>query len=109
MAVRSIDMGHPRGRSWAARGRRNMARRRLVSLIVAGGVAVGTMLIGGSAPASRAGTPPAITVREGDTLWEVADRYAPDGVDLRAYIDAVVALNDLGPTLQVGDRLRLPH
>jgi hypothetical protein len=109
MAVRSIDMGHPGGRSWEGRGRRSVARRRLVSLIVAGGVALGTMLIGGSAPASRAGAPRAIIVREGDTLWQVADRYAPDGVDLRAYIDAVVALNGLGPTLQVGDRVRLPH
>jgi LysM domain len=109
MAVSSVDMGHPRARSWEARGRRSIARRRLVSIIAAGSVAVGTMLIGSSAPASRVGAPRAIVVRDGDTLWEIAGRYAPDGVDVRAYIDALVVLNDLGPTLQEGDRLRLPH
>jgi LysM domain len=48
-------------------------------------------------------------VEPGQTLWDLADRYAPDGTDLRAYVDAVVGLNDLGTRAPVaGERIKLP-
>jgi hypothetical protein len=58
---------------------------------------------------SRPGAPAVIVVDEGQTLWELSQRYAPLGVDWRAYADAVVDLNDFDGPLQVGQRLRLPR
>jgi hypothetical protein len=50
-----------------------------------------------------------VVVEPGQTLWDLADRYAPEGMDLRAYVDAVVGLNDLdGRAPFAGERLRLP-
>ena len=56
---------------------------------------------------SAPGTPRAVTVHSGDTLWGLAERYAPDGVDLRAYVDVVSDLNDLDSGLVAGMRIRL--
>jgi hypothetical protein len=50
-----------------------------------------------------------VVVPEGQTLWGLSQRYAPLGVDWRAYADAVVDLNDLSGALQAGQRLRLPQ
>jgi nucleoid-associated protein YgaU len=58
---------------------------------------------------SRPGAPPVVVVDEGQTLWDLSQRYAPLGVDWRAYADAVVELNDLPGPLQAGQRLRLPR
>ena len=46
-------------------------------------------------------------VRPGDTLWSVAAVFAPEGSDVRATVDALVALNG-GPQVDVGQRLVLP-
>ena len=58
---------------------------------------------------SRPGAPQVVVVAEGQTLWGLSQRYAPLGVDWRAYADAVVDLNDLSGALQAGQRLRLPE
>ena len=58
---------------------------------------------------SRPGAPAVVVVHEGQTLWELSQRYAPLGVDWRAYADAVVDLNDFDGPLQVGQHLRLPR
>jgi hypothetical protein len=79
------------------------------SILPAAGVLVGTLLMGGATPAARPGAPASVVVKPGQTLWEIAGRYAPDGTDMRAYIDAVARLNDLGPVLQSGQRLKLPR
>lgn len=95
-----------------ARQRRIVVRRRR-------GAVAGTLLVmvcafllatgpGGSAPASRSDAPRAITVRPGDTLWGIAERYAPEGIDPRAYVDLVAEHNDLDGALLAGMRLRLP-
>lgn len=115
MAVHSTDLRdlrdlgrYPTQRAFRSRQQARL-RRRLVSIAMAVGVMLGTLMIGGSAPASRAGTPPAIVVESGQTLWEIAERYAPEGGDVRAYIDAVVELNDLGGILHSGQRIKLPR
>ena len=62
----------------------------------------------GSAPASRTGAPRAVTVHAGDTLWGLAERYAPEGVDPRAYVDLLEEANELSGGLRAGMRIRLP-
>ena len=86
-----------RVRRAAARERMLVRRRRSVVASIA------------LAAASRPGTPRAVTVRRGDTLWGLATRYAPEGMDARPYLDAVVDLNGLEGTLQEGTRIRLPR
>ena len=63
----------------------------------------------GSALASRANAPKAVTLQPGQGLWDVAERYAAPGQDLRAYVDALIEINDLGPIPQIGERLTLPR
>jgi Tfp pilus assembly protein FimV len=98
-----------RVRAAARRRKRAVVRRRLGLAVVATVVVVSTLLGGGSAPASRRGSPRSIVTRPGQTLWEIAGRHAPDGIDTRAYVDALVELNDIEGALQPGVRLRLPH
>ena len=121
MATSSVDLAGPRGpgvapcrtrplaRRRVGRARTVARRRRLTAILLAGGVMLGTTLMGGSAPASRPGAPGSIVIHRGDTLWSIAERYAPDGVDPRAYIDAVASLNNIDYTLTVGERVRLPR
>jgi LysM domain len=63
----------------------------------------------GTTPASRPGAPRAVVVRAGDTLWEVAARWAPDGIDRRAYVDALIELNDLSGMPVAGQMILLPR
>jgi hypothetical protein len=76
-------------------------------------VIAGMMLFAGGSgavsSAGSAGAPRAITIHPGQTLWSVAGRYAPDGVDPRAYVDAVLALNHLSAPPAAGQRIRLPR
>jgi hypothetical protein len=48
-------------------------------------------------------------IRSGDTLWEVAERYAPPSVDPRAYVNAIEDLNGLVGAPEVGTKLKLPR
>ncbi len=100
-------------RATLARRRRMQVRRRRSSLVAVVVVLTGLFLLatgpGGSSPASAPGTPRAITIHHGDTLWGVAEEYAPEGVDLRAYVDLLEDLNDVEGGLSVGMRLELPR
>lgn len=97
-------------RERARRRRRVEGRRRLLvsiaGLALAGGVIVGS---GGSSVSSRPGAPQRVVVRAGQSLWDLADRYAPDGVDKRAYVGALQSLNSLAGTPLPGQELRLPR
>lgn len=65
--------------------------------------------VGNSATASKDGAPQRVTLAAGETLWDLADRYAPDGVDPRAYVDAIAEMNKIEGAPQAGQRLRLPR
>jgi hypothetical protein len=92
-----------------ARAKAQVRRRRAGLALVSLAVIAMTLMGGGAAPASKPSAPPAVVVRPGQTLWDLAERYAPEGVDPRSYVDAVVQLNDLGgQPLAAGQRLRLP-
>jgi Tfp pilus assembly protein FimV len=101
-------------RQRAAQRRRNRAmvrRRRAALALVALGTVVVTLLGGGpdgSSVASNPQAPATVVIQPGETLWDVAEAHAPSSIDPRAYVDAIVALNDLGPTLPSGLEIRLP-
>ena len=107
----------PAERSEVARIRQGIASRRaarrrhragLAAVVIA---VMGLTLLGGGkeaiSPAAPAGQKVAI-VQPGDTLWDIAERHAPEGMDVRAYVDFLMRGNDIGPVLQAGDRIRLP-
>jgi hypothetical protein len=95
-----------RPRPVARRGARPSAatfwRRRLV----AGAVGLAVLVMAGKAGAALGGSPlavperaPAVTrhvVQPGDTLWSVAERFAP-GDDPRPVVDALAAERGSGP------------
>jgi nucleoid-associated protein YgaU len=89
-----------------ARRRRTAAVATVLSLVVVFMLATGP---GGSAPASAPGAPRSVTIHQGDTLWSLAEAYAPAGMDLRAYVDALEDLNGLDGTLAAGQRIKLPR
>ncbi|HWC13355.1 MAG TPA: LysM peptidoglycan-binding domain-containing protein [Actinomycetota bacterium] len=102
----------PTDRIAARQARRAMfARRRRTLGIATIAVAVGLLLAGGpegTAAASRPGAAEVVTIGRGDTIWGLAERFAPPSVDPRAYADAVLQLNELEGPLQPGMRLKLP-
>jgi len=124
MALRREDIEVTRGdaalyrfptaavRARAARQERAMyARRRigvgfLFALVVVLGLQIGG--VGNTAPASVAGAPRAVRLQQGDTLWDVAARYAPSSIDTRAYVDELIELNDLSGAPAAGAKIRLP-
>lgn len=120
MAVRSEDFYDVDGavlyafptaavRARAARARQAERRRRTGLVALALIVVVMTLLGGGRAPASRQSAPRAVVLAPGDTLWDLVGRYAPEGIDPRAYVDAVIELNDLQGAPGAGERIRLPQ
>ncbi|HET7481218.1 MAG TPA: LysM peptidoglycan-binding domain-containing protein [Actinomycetota bacterium] len=100
----------PRARVAARRHRALVRRRRLGLGIVALSI-IGLTLIGGGTGGSAAAgdhRPGHVVVQPGQTLWSIATRYAPAGVDPRAYVDRLEALNHVDAGVAPGTRLRLP-
>lgn len=92
------------------RARRRMIARRRLTLGTAALVVVAATLAGGgvAGTAPGEGAPRAVVVQPGDTLWGIAGEHAPEGTDVRAYVDGLIELNGLEGPLQAGARLRLP-
>lgn len=92
------------------RGRRVLAS--LAALPVAAVFAVGIMSGGGAVASPEAGSADAfevITVLPGETLWSLAEEFAP-GVDPRSVVDEIVRLNALPTsTLDAGQQISLPE
>ena len=87
--------------------RRRLALAGIFVLIIAGWLLAGG--VSNSAVSSQDGAPARITLQSGQTLWEVADRYAPEGIDPRAYVDLLLQMNNIEGAPQAGQRLRLPR
>lgn len=95
----------------SAMRRRVQRRRRLVAWVAAlgtGALLVTGAVTQGGVPASRAEAPTAVVVKSGESLWDIAARYAPRDTDLRAYIEAIERLNQLDGALRAGDSIKLP-
>lgn len=92
--------------------RRAVGRRRAAAGLVIVAVSVVMLFAGGPASVAPAGSrkaPRAVVVQPGQTLWSLAERYAGPGVDPRAYVDAILAYNDLAGPPEAGVRIRLPR
>ena len=86
-------------------------RRRRLALAAVGLAVVVATIIGtgpsGVAPADAGRSPKSVTVRTGETLWEIAVRYAPSQIDPRAYLDVLVRANG-SATVVPGQKISLP-
>ncbi len=96
-----------------ARGRASIeVIRRRVALVAVGVIVVIAAMVGtgpqGIAPAATPGGARTVVVRPGQTLWDVAERFAPASVDPRAYLDALIARNGGSASVSAGTTLHLP-
>jgi nucleoid-associated protein YgaU len=107
MTVSRVSMGMPAVRL-TRRGRLLLTALVLLTLVAA------AVLLSGGVPA-LAGTDPApavvgerVTVRPGETLWQIAERVAP-GSDPRETVARILDLNGLQTAeVQAGTALQLP-
>ena len=98
-----------------ARARRT-TRERLERRVAAWALALGltAAAIAGSAAAgqpeatSRPGAPSSVVVAAGETVSDLAERYAAEGSDLSAYAEALAALNGIQGVAPPGTELELP-
>jgi Tfp pilus assembly protein FimV len=119
MAVRSEELIYQRDAvvyRFPAVARRRAAERAMLRrraalasigllVVIAGLFATGSE---GTAPAAGAKGPSAVVLHQGETLWDLAARHAPAGMDVRSYIDAILERNGLTTLPEPGTRLRLP-
>ena len=116
MAVRSQDIylaGRHPGRAPRFTRQQIEARRRFVAstMVVLLAVVVFMLATGpeGSVQASRSSAPKAVSLQPGQSLWDLAERYAAPGHDLRAYVDSILTINAIEGLPQIGERIKLPH
>lgn len=114
MAIRVQELQVPEGRDAVVYPfpRRLPHRRRVpAGMLIAFATVLG--LAAGSWEAPAPPTAPAasrsVVVEPGETLWSIALEQAPQGSDVRSYVDRIVALNGGRATVAPGVRLRLPH
>lgn len=46
-----------------------------------------------------------VVVKSGDTLWDIAEQYKPDNIDIREYIYDIKTLNNISSTIHEGDTI----
>jgi LysM repeat protein len=52
----------------------------------------------------------AVTVRPGESLWAIADRYTPSDGNVQETVDQIMAVNHLpDATIEPGQHLSIPH
>ena len=97
----------------AARRRRSpgLVVRRALAAVALGATVVSVLMGsgGGTAQAVHSTAPRAVVVRTGQTVWDIAERYAPPSIDPRAYMDEILQLNHLRTVPAAGVRIRLPR
>ena len=79
--------------------RRRLVFLSMVGLIVFLSVLMANEIIGrihgvpGGAVVEAAGQPVVYVVQPGDTLWEIADKFNPEGTDIRHTVDELAAVS----------------
>lgn len=93
--------------------RRGRIVRAVALLIVLAAIVTAALFGAGvtDALAARSGGPQtvSVTVQPGDTLWEYAQEYAPEGTDVRDWVIEVQRFNEL-PSAEVtaGSQISIP-
>lgn len=83
-------------------------RRRLAGIVVGVALLAGVGRAAGQ-PRGAGRASVNVAVREGDTLWTLAERFGPAGADPRRVVDAIRARNGLeGESLAPGQSLSIP-
>ena len=99
-------------RARARRAQRTFLVRRtmvgLIALALTAGIITASAAATGREVSSRPDAPASVLVQPGQTLWDLAERYAPADSDPRVYVDELASLNGVSDVLQAGDRLKLP-
>lgn len=50
-----------------------------------------------------------VEVKSGDTLWDIAKLYGPEGKDIRRVVHKISLINDIGPgDLRPGQDIKIP-
>lgn len=94
----------------STRAQAQFMRRRAMLIVafvsvVGGGVFATGAVADKGAPVGSIEMPRTITVQQGDTLWAIAHRLAPEG-NVVSLVDALVRLN--GDRIVAGQQIRLP-
>jgi LysM repeat protein len=94
---------------------RGPSRKRftLMPLIAIAGLSLAVTLPALSATQLHAAKPvsyTSVTVKSGDSLWNLADDHTARGGDVQATVDAIIAVNHLkGATIAPGQHLNIPQ
>ena len=115
----SYDIAHPTLHNFASRPlpqkvyrRRRLAFLSMVGLIVFLSVLMANEIIGrihgipGGSVVEASVNPVVYIVQPGDTLWEIADKFNPEGTDIRHTVDELAKVTG-GSYLQPGQRIVL--
>ena len=106
-----VEFPFERRQAGVRRQQATVRRRRVVASV--GAAAAAALLLMGEGPqasvAPSKAAPSSVVIQPGDTLWELASRYAPSDSDPRAYIQSIITLNDLDGALEAGDKIKLPE
>ena len=94
--------------------RRNVAlRRRIAALLAVVTLAVVVMGLWAMRSEASSDTGPlelAVVVAPGETVWDIANEYLPQGAHPQAYVGEVLRYNDItASAVQPGSVLRLPR
>ncbi len=93
------------------RAHRQVIVRRMAALALTLAIVAGIVVSASdpqSAVTSRPGAPAYVVAEPGETLWDLALLYAPEGVDREAYVDRLITLNGVSGVAPPGMRLELP-
>ncbi|HZK24074.1 MAG TPA: LysM peptidoglycan-binding domain-containing protein [Oscillospiraceae bacterium] len=82
-------------------------RTALVLLVLT--IVIGITFVNNNVALGETRLPQDIVVETGDTLWTLAQRYAPQRMDIRKYVRIIMEHNELtGPLVYPGQLLELP-
>ena len=82
----------------------------IVGAFILGAVVAALVLLALVPQASAEDVPQTVTVRSGDTLWQIAEEHAPEDADLTRYVQEAQRINNLSTQrVTEGQELQLPE
>ena len=98
------------GESMKPRSRKNVTLMPVIALAALGAIVALPTLSSNRLYAATTQRYVSVTVHPGDTLWSIAATRGGEVADVQETVDRITAANHLqSPTLQPGQRLRIPQ